>query len=549
MNTPRGSVSTISCLLKTTLLRVVALFVSTILPLGAAPVEPKDAATQEIEKAETRLRESERLFKSNPDSVGAKWNLSIYLENLADLLAKRGQPGDAEKVFNYYARSLSLREALNQSTLHKAARGAANVARDVSIALTKLGDFLSMRGLPGDGDKALGYLSRSREIMEPLLTASPVPEQITRDGALVFLKLGFCLVTRGQRGDADKAIGYFARSVELMEPLHKVNPRLEVNAQIISESLNQLGKSLVARGEPGDEDAALGHLRRSLEIRDALLAAKPDSTDAKRNLSLTLESIAFSSAARRDKGDMDKAIANYTRCMELKESLLKANPDSPEATREVAVVSGQLGALLARRGGPGQIENAFAHLTRSLELTDSLLKAKPASAQALRDSAIVLSAMGDFYANRGEPGDDASALDCFTRGLKLAETRLKANPGFTEATRAIAVSLLIKLGDALAKRGQPGDSEKALAYFTRCVEPGAALLKANPRSMEATRNLAVVHYKIAAAADQRGDSKASEKHARAAHDLLKTAINGGMTFDPEIVKLYEALKSQLHPVL
>ena len=74
MNTPRRFASTISCLLKTTLLRIVALFVSAILPVGAAPVEPLDAATQELVTAETRLRESERLLKSNPDSVGAKWN-------------------------------------------------------------------------------------------------------------------------------------------------------------------------------------------------------------------------------------------------------------------------------------------------------------------------------------------------------------------------------------------------------------------------------------------------------------------------------------------
>ncbi len=49
----------------------------------------------------------------------------------------------------------------------------AQAARDVSVSLNKLADFLSLRGLPGDAEQALGHYQRSLEVSERLLTANP----------------------------------------------------------------------------------------------------------------------------------------------------------------------------------------------------------------------------------------------------------------------------------------------------------------------------------------------------------------------------------------
>ncbi|MEY4178148.1 MAG: regulatory protein afsR, partial [Planctomycetota bacterium] len=57
----------------------------------------------------------------------------------------------------------------------------AQAARDVSVSLDRLGDFLSLRGLPGDAEQALGHYQRSLEVSERLLTANPESAQAARD--------------------------------------------------------------------------------------------------------------------------------------------------------------------------------------------------------------------------------------------------------------------------------------------------------------------------------------------------------------------------------
>ena len=49
-------------------------------------------------------------------------------------------------------------------------------------------------------------------------------------------------------------------------------------------SLERLGNFLSARGQPGDADQALAYYRRALEVRERLLAANPDSAQAARDV-------------------------------------------------------------------------------------------------------------------------------------------------------------------------------------------------------------------------------------------------------------------------
>ena len=227
----------------------------------------------------------------------------------------------------------------------------------------------------------------------------------------------------------------------------------------------------------------------------------------------------------------------------MREVLLKANPGSAQATQDVSYSLNHLGDFLATRGQPGDADKALGYISRSLDLQEALLKANPGSAEATRDVSVCLYRLGTFLATRGQPGDADKALGCFTRSLDLCEALLKANPGSAEATRDVSLSL-DQLGGLLATRGQPGDADKAVGTFTRSLDMKEALLKANPGSAQAMRDVAVSYYKMATFAYRRGDAKDAEKHDRAIYDLLKPAIERGMTFDPFTVKLYEGLKAQ-----
>ena len=92
-----------------------------------------------------------------------------------------------------------------------------------------------------------------------------------------------------------------------------------------------------------------------------------------------------------------RALKYYTRSLEILESLLKANPGSAQAARDV-ISLGRLGDFLATRGRPGDADQALKYFTRSLELAESLLKANHDSAQAARDVSVSLNHLGEFLA-------------------------------------------------------------------------------------------------------------------------------------------------------
>ena len=70
---------------------------------------------------------------------------------------------------------------------------------------------------------------------------------------------------------------------------------------------------------------------------------------------------------------------------ELANALLKRNPESALAARDVSLSLERLGDFLAQRGQAGDAEQALRHYTRGLETRESLLKRNPESALAARD--------------------------------------------------------------------------------------------------------------------------------------------------------------------
>ncbi|MBO3707995.1 MAG: SEL1-like repeat protein [Candidatus Accumulibacter sp.] len=431
------------------------------------------------------LEVGERLLVASPESAQAARDVSVSLTNLADFLASRGLPGDAEEALGHYRRSLEFCERLLVANPESA-----QAARDVSVSLNKLADFLASRGLPGDAEAALGHYRRSLEVGERLLVANPESALAARDVLVSLIQLGGFLASRGLPGDAEAALGHYRRSLELGERLLVANPESAQAARDVSVSLIRLGGFLASRGLPGDAEAALGHYRRSLELGEPLLVANPESAQAARDVSVSLERLADFLASRGLPGDAEESVGHYRRSLKLCERLLVANPQSAQAARDASVRLTKLADFLARRGLPGDAEEAFGHYRRSLELRERLLVANPESALAARDVSGSLERLGRFLASRGLPGDAEEALGHYRRSLEVGERLLVANPESAQAARDVLVSF-IQLGDFLASRGLPGDAEEALGHYRRSLEVGERLLLANPESAQAARDVSV----------------------------------------------------------
>jgi tetratricopeptide (TPR) repeat protein len=94
--------------------------------------------------------------------------------------------------------------------------------------------------------------------------------------------------------------------------------------------------------------------------------------------------------------------------------LLVANPESAQAARDVSVSLNKLADFLASRGQPGDAEQALGHYQRSLEVAERLLVANPESAQAARDVSVSHFKFFHFHRQRGdEAAAVASLRECF----------------------------------------------------------------------------------------------------------------------------------------
>jgi tetratricopeptide (TPR) repeat protein len=154
----------------------------------------------------------------------------------------------------------------------------------VSVSLERIGDFLARRGGSGDADRALDCFQRGLKVRERLLAANPSSAEAARDVSVSLNKLGDFLARRGALGDADRALDCFQRDLEIAERLLGANPGSAEAARDVSVSLERIGDFLARRGGSGDADRALDCFQRGLEVRERLLGANPGSAAVVRDL-------------------------------------------------------------------------------------------------------------------------------------------------------------------------------------------------------------------------------------------------------------------------
>ncbi|WP_395794447.1 DUF4062 domain-containing protein, partial [Aquimonas sp.] len=284
----------------------------------------------------------EEVLALDPDWPRA---LSAYAWFLFDRSIQQEQHGKLAVALADASRMLEV-----AGRLPDARAGVGDEARVQSAALTKMADVLVLRGQAGDAEQALGYYQRSLEIDERLAAANPDSAQAARDVSASVMRLGDFLSRRGQAGDAEQALGHYQRSVEIAERLAAANPDSAQAARDVSVSLERLGDFLSSRGQAGDAEQALGYYQRSLEVRERLAAANPDSAQAARDVSVSLERLGDFLSRRGQAGDAEQALGHYQRSLEIDERLAAANPDSAQAARDVSASVMRLGDFLSRRG-------------------------------------------------------------------------------------------------------------------------------------------------------------------------------------------------------
>lgn len=441
---------------------------------------------------EEALRLYEGLLQESPQDLRAKRNIAITLNQFATLLVERGELGDFDQAALLLERDLRLSEQILEAT-----PDSAQAARDVAIGLSKLGEILVSRSKHGDSDKALAYFQRSLSLRERSLAANPDSAEVARDVSVCLNVLGDFLASRGLPGDSEKAFAYFQRDLELSERLLAANPGSAQAARDVSVSLNKLGNFLALRGRPSDFDAALAHFQRSLELSERLLVANPNSAQAARDVFVSSNYLGDFLASRGLPGDAEKALACFQRGLALTEGLLAANSGSAQTTRDVAVGLNALGDFLLLRAHLGDSETALAHFQRGLDITERLFTANPDSAVAARDVLISLERMAKLS---GEQPDGAEkALELQKRSLEIALKLRNQNPRSWFYQRTAAVSYV----QAAQRAHDAGNEELAKQYWASCFSVLDPLVQAGAEIDPPMRRL---HARLASLFSQRSSS-------------------------------------------
>lgn len=220
-----------------------------------------------------------RLVASHVDAANAEAAqcfaaLDHYLDALTTLFERQvGQGEDADLK----AQHPWLRDQLSHLIDLQAHPASPSLLRSAAVAA-------SFEGQHGSLERALAFMQRIFQLQEGYLIGSPQSTEPARDVLLSLLMLGDLLVSRNQPGDAELALEYFHRCLEIRKQLREDNPQSADAARDMSVSIEKLGTLLAFRGQRGDTQKALEYFQIGLEIREQLLEDDPQSAQAARDV-------------------------------------------------------------------------------------------------------------------------------------------------------------------------------------------------------------------------------------------------------------------------
>lgn len=182
------------------------------------------------------------------DGVSALGEALAYRE-LGEQFVLRRQPGDVERAFTCFERSLAFVERLQAERPEDS-----RASRDVAVALDRMAQF--HHELRGNSELALRLFERSHAIWERLLAASPADERAMRDVSVSLNKIGDVYFELAQGPDYDRALAAYERSLEIDEGNFARNPQNVQAARDVGMTATRLGDVYARRGFAGERHDA-----------------------------------------------------------------------------------------------------------------------------------------------------------------------------------------------------------------------------------------------------------------------------------------------------
>jgi tetratricopeptide (TPR) repeat protein len=276
------------------------------------------------------------------------------------------------------------------------------------------------------------------------------------------------------------------------------------------------------RSELKDLDGALADIRRAIDIFTRLVTDYPDQPSYLQDLAGFLNNLGI---LLDDHGDFPGAMEAHRQALAIRERLVAAFPDNPRYRKDLGLSRANLGRLLENNG---RFPEARAECEQAVRMMEQLVRDHPNNLEYRWRRANAWKGLG--MAVLGLPNERPTALGHLRRALALYEELPADYPSLRE-NRQNRSGFLNDLAAALAESangvGSPAALREARAYYEQAVAIDAELAEAFPSVPHYRYSLALGRYNLANTVRYLGDrptARATYERAAADWEKLVTAV-------------------------
>ncbi len=449
------------------------------------------------------------------------WEARIANRERSVAVTQRSRAEAQQALAETRSREAAVEKQRAEEQAAKALRQEQAAERQREIAESRLEDVSALansmlfevddrvRELPGATPAREVLMQRGIEYLNRMSAQTPDDGRLRQQLGAAYLKVGELQWdrTRSNLRDANGARDSYARSVLLLEPQVRANPR---NAAL----RHQLTMAYAGQAALQDSDAEQkAGFARALQSARKLAADEPANPQAEEDLA-----------------DVYSASGDYRRAVEIWERVVAAGPKAASRRWKLYSAESNLGEALSSFTGPSPQSNLGWELThkddqealdilgKALAGLEALNREEPANAQYQRDRAVTLQRIGlelVWFNRFGEAvGRERQAVAIQTQ-LAAADPR---NAGFRLDLSMMQSGLAFTLYLA-------GQNAEAIDYMQRALTVQEQQAAEHPENPDFRFQAAVFHYQIGEfAAIGLKDNAGGLKHQRTAESLYRELV-------------------------
>jgi len=323
--------------------------------------------------------------------------------------------------------------------------------------------------LPGSTRVRKLLVDRALEYLGSLANESSDNASLQREIATAYEKIGAVQGTYGAAnlGDAAGALRSLEKALQIRQQLVAGKFRDSGDSLALAAAYRQAAAQLMVTGVLG---SAFGAINNAVQISEQLLQHNHADPNVLHELSFEYEVSGIIQQAQRPiTVDNPGALLAFQKALVMSESMLKLDPNSELARREVEVDLIHVGDGLRFTG---DLDGCFASYQRALELARALQSGSIAASRR-RDVAIVYNRLGLYFKRIG---DRQRQLDAYQQNRKIYLELAAADANNANAQWDLGNADL-NVGGVLVEIGQV---REGLALMNQAVQIGEALVPRDP---------------------------------------------------------------------